>query len=208
MKNLLIFGFVFIFIFSCSDNTTVSNNSTKEILPLKVGNSWIYTRQNFHSSKRDSVTYIDTMKYIVSGSISLNDENWYFLEYNSEKDDYIYANRSDGLWCIYAKDSNNINRSAAKLFLKYPTKVNDINSIDDSVSYSTIKVDYKIVTAAGQFSCIKYSKSELAGVLNCGLYYSAGVGKVMSEEIIEIQFKDRIWDTTFLQNTLVKYNLK
>ncbi len=207
MKYLFVFILSAILIISCSDNSTNEKSSSKEILPLKIGNSWTYTRYKFSSYKRDSVTFVDTVSYSVSSSINLNGENWFFIKFNSNVDDYIYTNRNDGLWCLYAKDTNNIDLATAKLFLKYPTKNNDTTTID-SGTYKTINVDEYLSTPAGVFDCIKYSKIEFEGVKNCGMYYSPNVGKVMTEEIIDLNYHDRVWDTTFLQSTLIKYKVK
>ncbi len=207
MKYLLIIILSTILIISCSDNSTNEVNSSKEILPLKVGNFWTYSRQKFSSYKRDSVTFVDTVNYSVSSSINLNGENWFFMKFNSMVDEYIYTNRKDGLWCLYAKDTNNIDLPSAKLFLKFPTKNNDTTTID-SGTYKTINVDEYLSTQAGIFDCIKYSKIEFERVKNCGLYYSPNVGKVMTEEIFDLKYHDRVWDTTFLQSTLIKYKVK
>ena len=128
-----------IFLFSCSeDSGTNSENESDVIIPLKVGNSWVFSNG-------------DELR--VFASTTVNGEEAYEMKLY-ESDGHVddvgsWANRSDGLYTE--------SRDTLKLMLKYPGSVDEKYNIDEHGYYQITSISKTVSVPAGEFSdCYEY----------------------------------------------------
>jgi hypothetical protein len=111
LKKLIMLFLVFISI-SCQKDEVMSNGNVTPpvIMPLAVGNQWI-----FRITEEDSLFHIVSTNYdtlrIIKDTLIAN-EKWCL-----DNDGEIYSNRSTGLWKIV--------NGAPSLLLKYPANTTD-----------------------------------------------------------------------------------
>ncbi|HEY6907393.1 MAG TPA: hypothetical protein VI230_07975 [Ignavibacteriaceae bacterium] len=158
MKSLSVSLIIYCFILNgCKNesNVIVPPIVTTEIVPLKVGNSWLY-----------QTTVYDTMGNIVSSTFdsfsvvsdTLINGQYYFTLSTG----VIRWNDVSGFWMLAAPDS--------LLLYKYPAEVGD--------TYGTLKVickDSLIVILKGTFKCYGYSGTVAID------YVSPGIGLIKEE---------------------------
>jgi len=71
-----------IFISSCEKSNPVSNGSTNEIIPLKVGNAWTSTFSDYDSNGVITTAYIDSV-WVAKDTI-VDDQNYFLMFRQSE----------------------------------------------------------------------------------------------------------------------------
>jgi hypothetical protein len=164
-----------------------------EIIPLNVGNLWIYKTEKFdQNSNQDQPQY--SSHCILKDTIKFGELYYLFEGF------LPWINKKDGLY-VLAQDT------VAELFLKYPAAVNDvyINKLKDSIIIK--KTDEKVNVPAGNFTCYKYEVNNSANTtVTSYLYIAPGKGIVQ----IEDYGKSSDSDSTFLvsRTTLQRYFLK
>ena len=163
-------------------NTVVPPLDKSIVMPLKIGNYWIY-KASILDTLKNVDTVVDSYVSITAEKI-INSEKWYF-----QGDNYGFINRSNGLWYTINYDTT--------MVAKYPTLVND----RIPMKYDTarvISVDSIIQVPAGKFSCYVYkSKYEI----NC---YSPGIGLIYSE----IFYNSAYSDDFYIRKELKSYEFK
>lgn len=187
MKQIVIFTLCLSFLFLSSIFTGCNRQSTEgDILPLAIGNQWIYSTgiTDGGIQRYDTVTVVkDTM---------INNEKWFYLKHSAQQISWILLNKSDGLH-IFDRD-----KGSSGLFLKYKSQKGDIFiSLGDSVIVKDDKTEVK--TSAGTFTCFRYNGIRIEYTekkTDGGIYACPGVGV--------IRFKNTDW----FDYQLVKYNLK
>ena len=182
-SNVEIVGFLIILLMAgCSNN----NPETSVILPLNVGNQWIYKVTNPDDSNK---VFFDTLS--VSKDTLVNKEKWYIITHTWENSfKLILQNQADGLHLI---DYYNTPR----IFLKYkavPGEIYSPGKRDDSVKI--ISVNEKVKTIAGEFECYIYGSPKI-NIDNKDDHFcmAPGIGCI----------KTMIYNFKY---ELVKYNLK
>ncbi|PKL85856.1 MAG: hypothetical protein CVV22_04780 [Ignavibacteriae bacterium HGW-Ignavibacteriae-1] len=208
MKKLSLFSlFIFVLALGCSDDSNSPNNNSKELMPLKIGNSWVYNYTYYdgfaeHSGKVTSTVISDEM---------YNGEKYYRIETlnhinNQKKISPIYSiNKTDGLYMLYFEDNDELHTD----FLKYPVSEGEIFQSNESSKLYVEKVDTLISTSAGKFNCIKYIKKIIFDGKEIDIsimYYCPGIGRIAGEYFL---MSDETRNPVFLyKSELVSYNLK
>jgi len=144
------------------------------IMPLEIGNEWVYKITNFDDQGAVTSTEYQTLK--INGHVQIENENWY----HSGDSSVYWVNTDIGLM---TKNFNN----PIEFRAKYPANVGDEflhTIIDTSWSeprnptqgywYMTVTKDIEILTPAGQFKCFAY-KDKI--ILNSDTLNWADIGK-------------------------------
>ncbi|GEM_PF-1524189 len=134
----------------------ISNNSDG-MVPLKVGNEWIYRYFMYDTSGNEIATFLDTVA--VERDTIIGNERWYRVPRLKPADaDFFdfYTNRIDGLWVLQRVIGPNSDTAFSYLTFKYPTQPGDSwgNFVGDSTRTSSIAEI--IITPSGTDTCIKY----------------------------------------------------
>ncbi|HEY6171646.1 MAG TPA: hypothetical protein VIX80_05245 [Candidatus Kapabacteria bacterium] len=170
----------------CSEDTTLTTNI---VVPLAIGNEWVYKTIDYHSMHRESDTlYFDTVKIVRSAFI--HGDTIYYTRRNVG-----FANRADGYW------GTRVNRDLLQIVFKHPCIKGEIFRVDtfpiihfDSLGKEiTFNVLIKsscdstfvpITVPAGSFRTIKYEVNFESPVMvfsQKSIYYVCpGVGIVLS----------------------------
>ena len=142
------FFFVILIIFvaaGCSKNEI----DKSVILPLKIGNYWVYKVTNTIDGKVET----DTLK--VARDTLIKGEKWFIVNHTSEHSFVlILQNKSDGLHMVDYYNTPHI-------FLKYkaiPGEVFTPRKEKDSVK--VISINEKVVVPAGTFECYIYGSPQ------------------------------------------------
>jgi hypothetical protein len=134
--------------------------SSSEILPLAVGNSWIYAITAFDSLGNVLGNGIDTS--IVSRDTTIDNETWYIL-YNRGAPVNLGINRSDGYWSRAVTLSPNTTNIATLgdpyLSAKFPTATGQVFVNETGYSTVVLDTDTTVTVPAGTFRCYEYKKT-------------------------------------------------
>lgn len=181
---------ILLFIWGCNNNTNTPIPQKIEIIPLKLGNYWIYKHGNS----------FDTIQVI--GEEYAKSEKCYVVLIGNMT--WTHNNREDGYYSIYYVPPS---LDQYYLIFKYPGKPDDwyfgyygqtkIASISEIVSIQL-----------GKFKCYKYSSetnNERGDETWYFHYVSPGVG-VIIEEIYFKKYDDSI-STLESRKELIKYKL-
>lgn len=205
MKLKIFNLFIILVLFAgCGDSGTETSGNDNEIIPLAIGNTWIYKVYNIHSSNKDSLLLSDTITMTITYKINIDGEDWYYI---NESEKSLFTNRSSGLWILEFDDTTNIDVSKAMLYYKYPTVVGD-RFPTDTAGAQTVSTSYKVVCGAGTFNCIRYVDIKEHIFENNGYFFKAGVGMVRQEVITHIDTNRVIPDTIWIRMDLESYSLK
>ena len=151
---------------SCSkDNKFIPDvQYTNRILPLAIGNYWVYTDSVFTIGQTATV---DTTKFGITGyrHITYNNQretvyywNWYNMpEDIPQRRRNLVRNEEDGLMYygqVIGSAVSTINRS---LFIKYPVVVGNEWPFTGGYSIENISVSTLFETPVGVFDCYVYS---------------------------------------------------
>jgi hypothetical protein len=165
---------------SYAQTPSTASDSHLPIMPLKVGNIWIYRFQWVDSNGVVRMTRLDTQRVI--SKMVCDGETWYRL--NNGKSFYI--NRADGLWIQF--DSSKVEHWA-----RYPTKPGATFGADTSKDASgrwvmriptlVASVDTQITVPAGTYRAILYTtrhaqRSDWKTGAGTEHYYVPGVGEI------------------------------
>ncbi|MGA2296468.1 MAG: hypothetical protein ABSG15_02855 [FCB group bacterium] len=148
-KTILSLIILVIIVFAGCNKTDspVSPTQSDVLIPLKVGNTWIY-----QGGSKDSVS-TDTLKVIRDTII--NGVTWYF--FNSDSSDVV-TNLNDGFYDMFI---GSYSYMGSGLSFKYPAKVGDTCSSSNNNSTqngirTVLSVNESITVKAGTFKCYKF----------------------------------------------------
>ena len=163
--------------------TAAEIGDTTQIMPLALGNSWIYQYSLFDTViKEFKPISVDT--FLVTGDTVVDDETWYFVKTMTPEGGRV-INRSDGLW-QYRQEVEPF------LFLKFPVEKGDeyVTMIGPTQVVNRVNgVGVDISVPAGQFKCYKYSHFVKQHNLVVDFYYQPGVGGVKMELYVHTGMK-------------------
>jgi hypothetical protein len=165
MKPIMFVLHVSLLMFACSeDDANPSTPGTSEVLmPLAVGNYWIYT-STVKGLETGDTTHVMGIE-IVSKEI-IDGEAWY-IGHDGEK----YRNAADGLHKI---------SNGNTYFFKHPAKLHEqfayYNGNPVFFAMTVSSVDSWISTKAGVFDCYKYTMKDHGTTVD--VYYSPGTGLI------------------------------
>ena len=129
---------------SCDNNDSPLDTTTDPgtIVPLKVGNQWVYRSNVYDASGSVIDSFLDTVKIVRSKTIGT--ETWY--EDNTGR---TQTNRADGRW-LYS--------DSAYLVEKYPAKLNDTYSLaEGSLTVRVRSLDESVQVSQGSHKTHVYS---------------------------------------------------
>jgi hypothetical protein len=141
---------------NCDHSTQNKVEAAGDIFPLKVGNSWNYTRTwtRLDSVVVDSVTMVVRSRDTVLGVSGYNVDNLiigpvFFLEM------YMLDNRSDGLYYVLWALMDPPSVPVLSKALPFPTHIGEVISFH-GYTITTESINDKIMVPAGTYDCIKY----------------------------------------------------
>jgi hypothetical protein len=148
-RNLyLLFILSALLICSCSESTE-PDNTINQLIPLKIGNTWNYSRTVYDST--GTVEYTENINSSVEKDTSIEGIKWY--GYSDVPAGIYFTNKSNGYWAFVKANTGNFLNDTSLLVYKYPTKVGDIYG-DPETPREVISLDEKITVPAGEFKVI------------------------------------------------------
>jgi hypothetical protein len=118
----------------------LNSNPDCEIIPLAVGNSWVWEEIYYNSSGTEIGR--DTLDDQVTRDSVVNSEVWYFIP------PVWFCNRADGIWYLDLSQG---------LWYKYPAGVGDqYGGSPASPNTEVLDVDKRVTLDLGIFSCYEY----------------------------------------------------
>lgn len=142
--NLAIIVLLMMIIQSCADvNTPTVNETSNEIIPLAVGNTWNYHTTLYDTTGNVFMDFNNSNKIV--GDTTIQNINWFYYDKNA-----LYFSIFQDGFHIY--DPYKTDSLRDQLNFKYPCSVGDKYSY-----YEVVKIDTQITVPAGTFSCIMYS---------------------------------------------------
>jgi hypothetical protein len=195
-----------ILISGCEQETDSTSNLSKpvnyncidasqncDIVPLAVGNTWIYQIINYDTLGNETARFNDTTS-IVTDTV-IDGETWYTYEQSSE----WYTNKIDGFYLF-------INNKKVMIY-KYPVKKGDAFSMREGSNILIESNDTLITTAAGTFSCVTYKIIENSS-LETKMYFAPGIGRIF-QKVRNLQTKPQLRNQIpDFDLTLISYDLK
>ncbi len=156
-KITLLFAAILLTIVAVNcDHSTQPKDEVGDILPLKVGNSWNYTRTwtRLDSVVVDSVTMVVRSRDTVLGVSGYNVDNLIigpiiFLEM------YMLDNRSDGLYYVLWALTEPPSIPSLSKALPFPTHLGEVISFH-GYTITTESISDQIMVPAGTYNCVKY----------------------------------------------------
>jgi hypothetical protein len=196
MKQLIAICLFAIFGASCSNSTDDASQTHDDLIPLKVGNYWVFENKRYNLSNQDSILtyYIDTMlveSKSVEGSKTL---------YNM-KNEYPYSSESDGIWMYFYND-----RYLGQGFLtfKYPSNVGDKNySAGLEMQITTIAKDEIFKSDLGEFKCYRYFSTNSLNNIQHLICPKIGIMKIKNTS-----YSETAKDSIVFEKTLISYHLE
>ena len=169
-KKYLHIALLILPIYGCSSTTNepcVPMKTTGLIIPLALGNQWIYRVTGFDD--RGNVYPNPTLDtFTLSKDTIIKGEQWFFYDGGD-----IVINRSDGLY-------TNNGDSLPLLFYKYPANTGDTNFFPHGNSISVVSNDTIVSVPYGCFSTYQYTHEPFyAAPLD--IFIAPGVGEVRTE---------------------------
>ena len=177
----LLLGTVF-FLNACKkeDNPVNQGGTTTAtvLMPLKLGNQWIYRSISLDSL--GVVQHVDTSTFKIVRDTLIQNERWYFIGRDSTARELL-TNRTDGLWYMSLHSTGTI-AQAAVLFAKYPANVNDSWLGPDSSTVKLITNNLAVTVPQGTYTCYQYSyTNKRTGAVEQSKYFPPGRGFVKDE---------------------------
>lgn len=173
MKTILLsllLGFALFSLSSCSKSNPTGPSGNMQILPLKVGNTWIMQYTGYDTTGAALGTVYDTAT--VASDTVVSGVTWYHV--SSLVIDGLFANKSDGLWGLGPT-------AGGSVVLKYPANAGDTWNVqaDASTNYTVVlQSDSASVTVPkGTYSCYDY-KMIINSEPEIEVYMCPGVGFV------------------------------
>lgn len=151
---------------SCNKtDNPISSQSSIEIVPLKIGNSW--TTQNIEYDTLGIIRSIDTITISVLKDTIINNVRWYMTQNG------IYRNDENGCWQYWY--------STPVIVCKYPTSVSDTIKYFNYTTV-TLETNVSLTTAIGKSNCYHYLRTTLFDKdVRVHYYTSLGIGNILYE---------------------------
>jgi len=196
-----------ILVSNCTDGTIDPSDNDDVILPLALGNTWVYKCYQYPVSNPDSIHEQFTWVSIVDSVYTIKGKKWY-VHRTTDPDipnaGYvsIFRNAKEGLRFL-----DNPYNFAEILYYKYPTSVNESTIWDN---YKTDRIDTtvtksinaEITVPAGKFTCIHYQRNG-----EDDEYYCPNIGQIKSSIKFVNTFGNKS-DTLIFCMELVSYSIK
>ena len=172
MRLYMVFILSLLFVSCKSEEPTLEQEITLDtsvIMPLKVGNTWLYRTVILDTSGNVLSTVHDTVAIVRDTTIG--QERWLVNNLGSH-----YTNRTDGLWGTIQSGSQPIQFVH---LAKYPASTNERYPMDPNLYYwhwiRVLSVDSVATVPLGQFRSYVYESGALGS-----LFYVPGLGQIMN----------------------------
>jgi len=154
MKKIFLISLIVLLIISCKKNITNSSD-IGIIMPLAIGNSWIYEDDDG-----------DLSEVNITSEIDIDGITWYI-----DNNDNFYRNNSEGLWIYDLEDDRE------GLHLKYPIDIDESFINAWGWRFTCISKDFTFVNYVGCYEYY-YTESYSAFAQEIRLYYKPNIGMV------------------------------
>jgi hypothetical protein len=171
-----------VFLQHCGSDKPTESSSEDVIVPLAVGNYWIYQVTLYEPEGVVKRVTFDTIQ--VVGDTILVDSVWYTIDDSSVPEDILpcYTNREQGFYRVFLRPPRAINvNDTAGLAAKYPTHEGDTFTVRSGLFSWLVTVestDMEVTVPAGSFTTYCYYSDFHSPHRT---YYAVGVGNVKSE---------------------------
>jgi len=162
-----------------------SDGNSNQLLPLHVGNQWVYSVTVFDSSGNQTSSYLDTA--VVKIDTTIAGLTWYLVPtlpgIDTEPGLYLtyYANENDGLW----ERLSSHDTVFQVFFFKYPANEGESWETHPRDSSCVRAADCQLSVPYGSLHCIKYQMGiEFSRYDSVFAYFKPGLGLVMFEEYL------------------------
>jgi hypothetical protein len=168
MKAIVCVLVMLTLLFACGKDNSTNPGPATQIMPLKIGNFWTYSRTTFNTN--GNIVAFDTLTETIVRDTIINNERWYIalLSSGDSSRTDLMTNRADGLWGRRHDEDF--------IAINYPMTVGD--TLSDAGLFMTLESDTSSITVpAGDFTCHNY---HLFGYnIDIYNYYSPGIGQIM-----------------------------
>lgn len=197
--SLIVMLFLIVFAGCKKDDSPVSQDTSAVLMPLSVGNQWVYVDSIFTES--GALDIVDTVTLGITGKRTVVYEGknvevfyWNWI-YKGVADQLIWLcrNESDGLnsYGLQASESNYVLKKSQ--WLKFPVNVGESwknysfvysdstkTFTADTSLYTCTSVNEKVKTAKGEYECYSYLLRRVfpEGTYEIYMYMSKNVGYV------------------------------
>jgi len=148
IHSLLFILLLSILILRCSEPTE-PNSSPSVIIPLKIGNTWNYSRTVYDST--GFVYYTDNIISSVQRDTIINYTKWY--GFTDAPGSVYFTNKLDGYWALQTIAYPYFPNDTSFIVYEYPAHVGDIYGSPNSPR-EVVSVDEHITVSAGEFEVI------------------------------------------------------
>jgi hypothetical protein len=180
-NQYLLFILAALLIYSCSESTE-SDNSITELIPLKIGNKWNYEYTAYDST--GTVNFQGNSTSSVDRDTMINSVSWY--GYGVDFSGVWNINKSDGYWVFVKAESNYFMNDSSWIVYKFPTNVGDVYRSQE-YPVEVLSVDEWISVPAGNFKTIHitqdFSKLNNSFQISSETYICPGIGVVKISQI-------------------------
>jgi hypothetical protein len=182
---------VFVLI-GCSedDSNPAAPAKTQVLMPLSIGNYWMYQRMRYDNgeyrfSRIDTTTIVEEMK-------DSSGVNWYV----------------GSRWGGFRNTSQGLEFYFGMFLLKYPASVGDFFAVSPKWLVTLQHTDTLVTTPSGDFRCLRYGFGR-PGETEERHYYSPGVGLVRNETLHWTYLGESRYDSVCTSfSELIDYHLE
>ncbi len=156
---------------SSPSGTDTTPDGADRLLPLALGNRWIYETTIYDSTGKATLKADTTL---VAGDTTIQGERWFF--FNDDRATPTVS-RTDG---VYYWDTRN---NASRLYVRYPGAVGESYE-RGSQRYTIVATNTTVTVPAGVFTCyqIRLTDQNIPG-LDATLSIAPGTGTIKIEAI-------------------------
>jgi len=168
-------------IISCSedDNPVTPHDIPDVIMPLELGNSWVYQLTTFKPD--GSIRRTDTVTFSVFSDTLIENERW-FVWGQKVTTQVFCTNRTDGLWYWHENDT------VPGLSAMYPAEAGDRFTDAYCDTIHVVSTDHLVTVPGGTFSCFLYEKPpahhQQAQRWRYRGYFSPNIGQIRVEQFL------------------------
>lgn len=185
-KYLLVYLAIIIFS-GCESDTTGPSMPEGPIMPLAVGNTWIYKTSSLNNDGSTDSIYYDTIA--IKGVTIVNGDSIFYFDHGTagllSGTSYsiaIFGDNNFKLFAKYPTRPGEIFRRDTLTFVEYDTSGSVLEKDTSHITFVTKEIPSIITVPAGTYTAVHYQYDILnKNFSNRGVYYYApGVGEVYS----------------------------
>jgi hypothetical protein len=197
MRIVYVISFFVFAIVGCESQSAYVEPLDDVIMPLALGNTWVYELTRFADDGSVGSVELDTTRIVKVTDYT--GEVRYYTYFENDMGSY-YTNKSDGLWSGSFSSAG----SRSQLSVPYPAEIGDFTDLDTMIQYiwdSTMRdrlydtvitritlkeKNVGVEVKAGTYACYHYEMQMKRGysglvVFNSDYYYAPNVGRILLE---------------------------